>query len=224
MRILIVEDDPSLRRTLAIGLTAEGHTVLAAPDGRSGIDVCTRDKPDLVILDLGLPDISGLEVLRSLRSWSRRPVVVLSARSDSSDKVEALDAGADDYVTKPFGLEELLARIRAAGRRGRVEPPVVEAGELRIDVVRRQVTRAGQPTHLTPTEWALLEALLRTPGHLVRATDLLREVWGPAYNSETNYLRTYMATLRKKLEQHPARPRHLITEPGAGYRFELDPP
>jgi two-component system KDP operon response regulator KdpE len=223
MRILLVEDDATLRRTLAIGLGAEDHQVLTAGDGRTALQACREDDPDLVILDLGLPDMSGVEVLRSLRTWSKLPVIVLSARADSTDKVEALDVGADDYVTKPFGLAELLARIRAAGRRSGTDLPVVEVGDLYVDVGARQVTRGGEPVRLTPTEWAVLEVLLRTPGRLVNRTDLLHEVWGPKYDRETNYLRTYLGTLRKKLEADPARPRLLITEPGIGYRFDVSP-
>ena len=224
MRILLVEDDPTLRRTLAIGLRAEGHEVLTAGDGRTALAAAREDEPQLMVLDLGLPDISGVEVLTRLRGWTRLPVVVLSARSDSTDKVDALDRGADDYVTKPFGLAELLARIRATGRRSGTDLPAVTAGDLRIDVAAREATRAGTVVRLTPTEWQVLEVLLRSPGRLVPRADLLHEVWGPGYDRETNYLRTYLGTLRKKLEQDPARPEHLITEPGIGYRFVLGGP
>jgi len=223
MRILLVEDDPTLRRTLAIGLRAEGHEVLTAGDGRTALAAAREDDPQLMVLDLGLPDISGVEVLTRLRGWTQLPVVVLSARSDSTDKVDALDRGADDYVTKPFGMEELLARIRATGRRSGTDLPAVTAGDLRIDVAAREATRAGMPVRLTPTEWQVLEVLLRTPGRLVPRADLLHEVWGPGYDRETNYLRTYLGTLRKKLEADPGRPKHLITEPGVGYRFVLGP-
>ena len=219
MKVLVVDDDPTLRQTLAIGLRAEGHDVLIAADGRSALQAAAEDHPDLMVLDLGLPDLSGVEVLRELRAWSRLPVVVLSARDGSPDKVEALDLGADDYVTKPFGTDELLARIRAAGRRAGSDLPVVEAGALTIDVRARQVTRDGSVVRLTPTEWGLLEALVRRPGRLVSQQDLLHEVWGPSYGRETNYLRVYVAGLRKKLEDDPASPRHLVTEPGVGYRF-----
>ena len=221
MRILLVEDDPSLRRTLAIGLRAEGHEVLTAGDGRTALAAAREDEPQLMVLDLGLPDISGVEVLTRLRGWTPLPVIVLSARSDSTDKVDALDRGADDYVTKPFGMEELLARIRATGRRSGTDLPAVTAGDLRIDVAAREATRAGTAVRLTPTEWQVLEVLLRTPGRLVPRADLLHEVWGPGYDRETNYLRTYLGTLRKKLEVDPGRPEHLITEPGIGYRFVL---
>ena len=220
MRVLVVDDDPGLLRTLRIGLRALGHDVVPAADGRTALQAAREDAPDLVVLDLGLPDLDGVEVLRRLRAWSPVPVIVLSARADSRDKVEALDLGADDYVTKPFGMEELAARIRAAGRRSGSDLPVLETGDLHIDAAARRVTRAGEPVRLTPTEWALLVALLRTPGRLVGRQDLLHEVWGPAYHRETNYLRVYVANLRKKLEPDPAQPRHVITEPGIGYRFD----
>jgi two-component system, OmpR family, KDP operon response regulator KdpE len=219
VRILLVDDDATLRQTLAIGLRAQGHEVLLAADGRSALQAAREDQPDLVVLDLGLPDLSGVEVLRDLRTWSRLPVVVLSARDGSPDKVEALDLGADDYVTKPFGADELLARIRAAARRAGSDLPVFETGSLRIDVPARRVLRHGTAVRLTPTEWAMLEVLVRHPGRLVTQKDLLHEVWGPSYDRETNYLRVYVAGLRKKLEEDPASPRHLVTEPGLGYRF-----
>jgi two-component system KDP operon response regulator KdpE len=219
VRILLVDDDATLRQTLAIGLRAEGHDVLLSADGRSALQAATEDQPDLMVLDLGLPDLSGVEVLRELRRWSRLPVVVLSARDGSADKVEALDLGADDYVTKPFGVAELLARIRAAARRAGSDLPVVEAGSLTIDLPARRVTRDGSVVRLTPTEWGVLEVLVRHPGRLVSQKDLLHEVWGPSYDRETNYLRVYLAGLRKKLEDDPAVPRHLVTEPGMGYRF-----
>ncbi|MGZ4447305.1 MAG: winged helix-turn-helix domain-containing protein, partial [Nocardioides sp.] len=183
------------------------------------LQACREDDPDLVVLDLGLPDLPGTEVLARLRAWSALPVIVLSARQDSADKVGALDAGADDYVTKPFGMEELLARIRAAGRRSGADQPTVTAGDLVVDVAARVVTRAGEPVHLTPKEWGLLEALVRAEGRVVRREDLLHEVWGPQYGGEAHYLRTYLGTLRKKLEDDPSRPRHLLTEPGVGHRF-----
>jgi two-component system KDP operon response regulator KdpE len=224
MRILLVEDDRTLLRTLAIALRAEGHVVLIAADGRTALAAVAEDQPELVVLDLGLPDLSGMDVLRSVRGWSRLPVVVLSARSDSSDKVEALDAGADDYVTKPFGLEELLARIRAARRRNAPDLPPVVAGDLLVELDQRRVSRAGTQVHLTPKEWALLEVLVRAGGRVVAREELLHEVWGQAYGREGNYLRTFVGTLRKKLEADPALPRHLLTEPGVGYRFVADAP
>jgi two-component system KDP operon response regulator KdpE len=219
VRILLVDDDATLRQTLSIGLRAEGHEVLLAADGRTALQAAREDQPDLMVLDLGLPDLSGVEVLRELRTWSRLPVVVLSARDGSQDKVEALDLGADDYVTKPFGSEELLARIRATARRSGSDLPVVEARSLTIDLPARRVTRDGVVVRLTPTEWGVLEVLVRHPGRLVHQRDLLHEVWGPSYDRETNYLRVYLANLRKKLEDDPASPRHLVTEPGIGYRF-----
>jgi two-component system KDP operon response regulator KdpE len=221
VRVLVVDDDATLRRTLAIGLRAADHEVLIAADGRTALQAVREDRPDVVVLDLGLPDVSGVEVLRRLRVWSTVPVVVLSARAESTEKVEALDLGADDYVTKPFGMEELLARIRAAARRAGSDVPVLEAGDLVIDLPARRVTKAGEVVRLTPTEWGLLEMLVRTPGRLVAQRDLLHEVWGPAYDKETNYLRVYVGALRKKLEDDASAPRHLITEPGMGYRFEV---
>jgi two-component system KDP operon response regulator KdpE len=220
MRVLLVDDDATLRRTLGIALRAAGHEALLVADGRSALQALREDKPDVVVLDLGLPDVSGVEVLRQLRGWSTTPVVVLSARAESTEKVQALDLGADDYVTKPFGMDELLARVRAAARRAGSDLPVLDAGDLVIDLPARRVTKAGTVVRLTPTEWGLLEMLVRTPGRLVTQRDLLHEVWGPSYGRETNYLRVYVGGLRKKLEDDPGRPRHLITEPGMGYRFE----
>ncbi len=220
MKVLLVDDDATLRQTLGIALRAEGHEVLLAADGRSALQAAAEDQPDLLVLDLGLPDLSGVEVLRQLRTWSALPVVVLSARDGSRDMVEALDLGADDYVTKPFGTDELFARIRAASRRAGSDLPVVEAGALTIDVPARRVTRNGAVVRLTPTEWSLLEVLVRHAGRLVSQRDLLHEVWGPSYGKETNYLRVYVAGLRKKLEDDPAAPRHLLTEAGLGYRFQ----
>jgi two-component system KDP operon response regulator KdpE len=209
-----------LRQTLGIGLRAAGHEVLVTADGRSAIQAAHEDAPDVVVLDLGLPDLSGLDVLQRLRASSTIPVVVLSARAESTEKVQALNLGADDYVTKPFGMDELLARIRAVARRAGSDVPVIRAGDLVIDLPARRVARAGVVIRLTPTEWGLLDLLVRTPGRLVSQQDLLHQVWGPAYGRETHYLRVYVAALRKKLEHDPASPRHLITEPGMGYRFE----
>ena len=219
--VLVVDDEPAIVRTLSINLRARDYEVFVAGDGRTALDVCREEKPDVVLLDLGLPDLSGVEVLRKLRTWSQVPVVVLSARHGSDDKVEALDEGADDYVTKPFGMDELLARVRAAVRRsgGSEADAVVETDAFRLDLAAKQAWRDGSEVHLTPTEWSLLEALVRRPGRLVPQRQLLKDVWGPAYGSETHYLRVYMAQLRRKLEPDPARPRHLITEPGMGYRF-----
>jgi two-component system KDP operon response regulator KdpE len=220
-RIVVVDDDVALLRTLSISLRAHGYDVLTAADGRTAMACCREEKPDVVILDLGLPDVSGVDVLRDLRAWTRLPVIVLSARQGSTDKVEALDLGADDYVTKPFGMDELMARVRAAVRRsaGGEEPPEVVTPSFRIDLVAKRVWRQGSELHLTPTEWKLVEALVTRPGRLVSQRQLLNEVWGPGYGTETNYLRVYMAGLRRKLEPDPARPRHFITEPGMGYRF-----
>jgi two-component system KDP operon response regulator KdpE len=180
--------------------------------------------PDLVLLDLGLPDLDGVDVIRRLRDHSDVPIVVLSARAGSTDKVGALDAGADDYVTKPFGVDELLARLRAVLRRSpdSADPAPVRLGDAVVDLAARTVTRAGEPVHLTPTEWGVLEVLLRNPGRLVPQRQLLHAVWGPSYDTETNYLRLYLAQLRRKLEPVPARPRYLLTEPGMGYRFRPD--
>ncbi|MDX6359336.1 MAG: two-component system, OmpR family, operon response regulator KdpE [Nocardioidaceae bacterium] len=219
--MLLVDDDATLRQTLGIGLRAAGHDVLIAGDGRTALQAAREDRPDIVVLDLGLPDLSGFDVLRRLRAWSTVPVVVLSARAESSEKVQALDLGADDYVTKPFGMEELLARVRAAARRAGSDVPVLSAGDLVIDLPARRVTKSGAVVRLTPTEWGLLEMLVRAPGRLVSQQDLLHEVWGPTYSRETNYLRVYVGGLRKKLEDDPSTPRHLITEPGMGYRFEV---
>ncbi|WP_275007108.1 response regulator [Promicromonospora iranensis] len=222
-RVLVVDDDTALARALAINLRAHGWDVTVAPTGAAGLDAVSSARPDVVLLDLGLPDMPGLDVIAGIRGWTRVPIVVLSARQLGDDKVDALDAGADDYVTKPFAMNELLARLRAAVRRaepGQAEEPVVTAGELRIDLARRTVSRAGADVRLSPTEWALLEVLVRNRGRLVDRKQLLHEVWGPAYSTETNYLRVYTAQLRRKLERDPSHPRHILTHPGAGYRFE----
>jgi two-component system KDP operon response regulator KdpE len=217
-RVLVVDDEASIRRALQIGLRAHGYDVLIAADARTALDACREDAPDLVLLDLGLPDRSGFDVIRDLREWSTIPVIVVSARHGATDKVDALDLGADDYVTKPFGMDELMARLRAAVRRaGSVAR--VDTEDFAVDLGARQVSRGGQPVRLTPTEWSLLAALVTRPGRLVSRERLLHEVWGPAYGSETNYQRVYIANLRKKLEPDPARPRYLHTEPGMGYRF-----
>ncbi|RIQ34039.1 response regulator [Jiangella rhizosphaerae] len=222
-RVLVVDDEQALTRALAINLRARGWQVVTAADGRGALDAAAREHPDVVLLDLGLPDMDGVEVIEGLRGWTTVPIIVLSARVGSDDKVEALDAGADDYVTKPFGMDELLARLRAARRRAAPldgEPAIVTAGELTIDLARKKVSRSGADVRLTPTEWHLLEVLVRNAGRLVSRQQLLREVWGPQYESETGYLRVYSAQLRRKLEPDPSRPRHIITEPGMGYRFE----
>jgi two-component system KDP operon response regulator KdpE len=220
-RVLVVDDDPHLLRALRISLRAAGHEVVTAPDGTTALHEAAGAHPDVVVLDLGLPDLDGTEVLAGLRPWFTGPVLVLSARSDSRDKVDALDAGADDYVTKPFDMAELLARLRAAVRRGADGPgePVVTTEHFTVDLAARQVRVDGAIVRLTPTEWALLSELVRAPGRLVGQRELLQSVWGPAYERETNYLRVYLAQLRRKLEPDPANPRYLHTEPGMGYRF-----
>ena len=221
-RILIVEDEAGLRRALAINLRAHGYTPDLAADGTAALQVAAHHPPDAVVLDLGLPDIDGVEVIEGLRGWSQAPILVLSARSGEHDKVLALDAGADDYVTKPFGMDELLARLRAALRRSPsgADVPAVTIGEATVDFAAKRATRRdGEAVRLTPTEWHLLEVLVRHEGKLVPHRQLLQEVWGPRYATETNYLRVYIAQLRRKLEPEPARPLHLLTEPGVGYRF-----
>jgi two-component system KDP operon response regulator KdpE len=224
IRVLVVDDDRPLARALAINLKAHGYDVTVAHDGRTALTEVSRAHPAVVVLDLGLPDIDGIEVLAGIRGWSATPVIVLSARSTSAEKVEALDAGADDYVTKPFGMEELLARIRAAVRRTTPARPdvvdVVTTDAFTVDLGAHRVSRGNDTVRLTPTEWSLLELLVRNPGKLVPQRNLLIEVWGPAYEHETHYLRVYLAQLRRKLEPDPAHPRYLITEPGVGYRFE----
>jgi two-component system KDP operon response regulator KdpE len=224
-RVLIVEDEPQLRRALGINLRARRYEVVTAGDGAGGLRAAAASPPDLVILDLGLPDMDGVEVVHGLRGWTRIPIIILSARDSQDDKVGALDAGADDYLTKPFGMDELLARMRAALRRAHpledgANAPVITTEAFTIDLAAKRVTRADSEVRLTPTEWHLLEVLTRYPGKLVPGKQLLQEVWGPAHGAETNYLRVYMAQLRRKLEAEPSHPRHLITEPGLGYRFE----
>ena len=221
-RVLLVDDDAPLLRALAINLRSRGWAVTTSSDGRSALERAADSRPDVIVLDLGLPDIDGQEVITRLRVWSSTPIVVLTARHSRQQTVAALDAGADDYVTKPFSVDELLARIRAAARRSAPEDnaAVVEAGALQVDLARKKVHRSGAEVRLTPTEWALLEVLVRNRGHLVGTTALLQEVWGPAYGTETNYLRVYVAQLRRKLEDDPSTPRHLITRPAQGYVFE----
>jgi len=222
-RVLVVDDEAGLARALAINLRARNYEVEVAPDGRTGLELAARTHPDVVVLDLGLPDMDGVEVVAGLRGWTQIPIIVLSARAMSEDKVEALDAGADDYVTKPFGMDELLARLRAAVRRGQATEhgePVVETASFTVDLAAKRVHRDGVDVRLTPTEWHLLEVLAKSIGRLVPQRQLLKEVWGPAYDKETHYLRVYLAQLRRKLEPDPSHPRHLITEPGMGYRLE----
>jgi two-component system, OmpR family, KDP operon response regulator KdpE len=221
-RVLIVDDDRQLLRALAINLRARHYEVDTVADGTSALATAGKRPPDLIILDLGLPDLNGVEVVHGLRGWCTAPIVVLSARDAQADKVAALDAGADDYVTKPFGMDELLARIRAALRRTTPDTgtATVRTAAFTIDLAARRATTAQGDVRLTPTEWNLLEILVRNPGKLIAQKQLLHDVWGPGYEAETNYLRVYMAQLRRKLELDPARPDHLITEPGMGYRFE----
>jgi two-component system KDP operon response regulator KdpE len=220
-RVLVIDDDPHLLRALRITLRAAGHDVVTAPDGRTALQLAAAVPPDVIVLDLGLPDLDGTEVLAALRPAYAGPVLVLSARADSQDKVRALDAGADDYVTKPFDMSEFLARLRAVLRRGPSEPAdrFVTTEHFTVDLVDRQVTVGGAPVRLTPTEWALLEPLVRQPGRLIGQRQLLQTVWGPTSQRETHYLRVYLAQLRRKLEPDPAHPRYLRTEPGMGYRF-----
>jgi two-component system KDP operon response regulator KdpE len=220
-RILIVDDDRQLLRALRITLAARGYDVSIEADGTGGLAAASRTRPDLLIVDLGLPDIDGVAVVEALRGWSTAPIIVLSARHAEAAKVNALDAGADDYVTKPFGMDELIARVRAALRRATpaAEAPVITTEAFTIDLASKRVTGPNGDVRLTPTEWHLLEVLARHPGKLVGHKQLLHEVWGPQYETETNYLRVYMANLRRKLEPDPANPRYLITEPGIGYRF-----
>ena len=220
--ILVVDDDPHIVRALAITLKGQGYTVVTATDGQSALHSAAQRPIAVMILDLGLPDMDGTAVISALREWSSVPILVLSARHGSSDKVEALDAGADDYITKPFGLDELLARLRALLRRS-IEPGedviTVETSSFTVDLNKRQITKSGLDVRMTPTEWNILDILLRNPDKLITQQQLLTEVWGPAYAKEANYLRVYMAQLRRKLENEPGNPRHLITEPGMGYRF-----
>ena len=221
--ILVVDDEPHLLRTLAINLRARDYTVHTAGDARSALQAIHDEAPDLVVLDLGLPDLDGVEVIRRVRAAYDLPVIVLSARTDSIDKVEALDLGADDYVTKPFAMDELLARVRVAIRHNQTtdDPsvPPLATPHFHLDFAERRATVADEEVRLTPTEWRLLEVLGRRPGHLVPQRDLLREVWGPGYSRESNYLRVYANQLRRKLEPDPANPVYLITEPGHGYRL-----
>ena len=230
MKILIADDDPQILRALRITLTASGYDVITAGDGREALRAAADRHPDLIVLDLGMPGLTGIEVIEGVRGWSSVPILVVSGRSDSLDKVEALDAGADDYVTKPFLIDELLARIRALTRRlPQEEPtaPVVRFGEVVVDLSARTVTRsqaggAVTAVRLTPTEWQMLELLIRNAGRLVTRRTLLTEIWGTEHVRDTGYLRLYMAQLRKKLEREPAAPQHLLTEAGMGYRLVLD--
>ena len=220
-RVLVVDDEAPILRALRINLTARQYEVSTAADGTSGLEAMARDRPDVLILDLGLPDMDGTDVIRGVRGWTSAPIIVLSAWGQESQKVAALDAGADDYVTKPFGMDELLARLRAAVRRASPAPdePLMATADFTVDLAAKRVTRDSGDIRLTPTEWQLLEILVRNADRLVTQRQLLQEVWGPSYHSEANYLRVYVANLRRKLEPDPSRPRYLLTEPGMGYRF-----
>ena len=227
IKVLVVDDEPQILRALRINLRARGYDVEVAACGTEALRVAATQQPELVVLDLGLPDLDGLDVIHGLRGWTAVPIIVLSGRSGSSDKVAALDAGADDYVTKPFGIDELLARIRAVTRRAAGQATAgatVTIGRWQIQLADRVVrrTEGTEQVRLTPTEWKLLEILVQNPGKLVSQRQLLQEVWGPQYGNETNYLRQYMAQLRRKLEDDPSHPRHLLTEPGMGYRLHLN--
>lgn len=224
-KVLVVDDDHQIREALRRGLRARGYEVLTAGNGETALDVLAGASVDVVVLDLGLPGIDGHEVIRRLRSFSDVPVVVLSVRESQSEKVTALDAGADDYVVKPFGMDELLARMRAALRRARPEEarPKLKFGDLEIDLARQFVTFEGEPVHLTPTEYRLLEALATNAGKLLTHSWLLRRVWGPAYDRESHYVRVYVQQLRQKLGDDPGHPRYIITEPGLGYRWKPEP-
>ena len=221
-RVLVVDDEPQILRALGANLKARGYTVDLATTGEAALVRAADHPPDLVVLDLGLPGISGIEVIGGLRGWSTVPILVLSARDGERDKIDALDAGADDYVTKPFGMGELLARIRAALRRDltAAEAPIVATPDFSVDLAAKRVTRAGSEVRLTPIEWGIVEVLVRNAGKLVASRQLLQQVWGPEYGTETNYLRVHLAHIRRKLEPEPARPRYFVTEPGMGYRFE----
>jgi two-component system, OmpR family, KDP operon response regulator KdpE len=223
-RVLVVDDDRQLLRALHVTLAARGYQIVPAGTGAAALAAASAQPPDLVILDLGLPDLDGVAVIEGLRGWCAAPIIVLSARHEERAKVRALDAGADDYLTKPFGMEELLARLRAALRRSLpvTGAATVSTKAFTVDLSARRVTTGEGEIRLTPTEWHLLEILVRDPGKLVTQRELLRQVWGPSYSTETNYLRVHLANLRRKLEPDPARPTYLVTEPGIGYRFEPD--
>ncbi|MEV7692796.1 response regulator [Microbacterium sp. NPDC089189] len=223
MKILVADDDPQLVRALRITLAAHGYDVVAAADGAAAVTLAAQTHPDLVLLDLGMPHLDGVQVIEALRGWTTAPIIVVSGRTGSADKVDALDAGADDYVTKPFQIDELLARLRALGRRTASTPdaPVVRFADVELDLAAKTVRRDGERVHLTPTEWRMLEFLARHPGALVTRQSLLKEIWASEQVSDSGYLRLYMSQLRKKLERDPAHPVHLLTEPGMGYRLVL---
>jgi len=225
-RILVVDDEAQIRKALSVNLTARGYEVDLAETGEEALAKAAAHHPDLVLLDVGLPGIDGVQVVEGLRGWTTVPIIMLSVRDSEADKVRALDAGDDDYVTKPFGMNEVLARLRAALRRHQPVPeqPVVTTASFALDLAQKTATFAdGEHAHLTPTEWAIVESLVRHPGRLITQRQLLQQVWGPQYEHETNYLRVHLAAIRKKLEPEPGRPRYFVTEPGIGYRFEPDP-
>lgn len=221
MRVLVADDDPQILRALSIILRAHGYDVVSARDGRAALDAAAHERPDLILLDLGMPRLDGIQIIQAVRGWTTTPILVVSGRSDTAGKVDALDAGADDYITKPFATEELLARIRALVRRTpeSTNEPLISFADVVVDLVQRQVRRAGADVRLTPTEWAVLEPLIRNPHRLVTQQTLLTSIWGPNHTRDSGYLRIYLASLRKKLEPQPSRPQHLLTEPGIGYRF-----
>ncbi|MGH9246114.1 MAG: response regulator [Acidimicrobiales bacterium] len=225
-RVLAVDDEPQILRALATNLRARGYQVDLAPTGEEALRLAADHRPDVVVLDLGLPGISGREVIVGLRGWTDIPIIILSARDAETDKIDALDAGADDYITKPFGMGELLARLRAALRRAAptAEEAVVTTPDFTVDLAAKRVVRDGDEVRLTPTEWHLVEVLVRNAGKLVTQRRLLQEVWGPQYRNETNYLRVHLAHIRRKLEPEPSRPRYFLTEPGIGYRFKAPQP
>jgi two-component system, OmpR family, KDP operon response regulator KdpE len=226
-RLLVVDDEPQIRRALELNLRARDYEIVAAATGEEAIRLAASERPDLLILDLGLPGMDGIDVIQALRGWSNVPILILSVRDREEDKVAALDAGADDYVTKPFGMDELLARVRVLERRlstGSDTPPTVATRDFTIDLAAKRITTsAGDVVHLTPTEWRIVETLIRHPGHLVSQSQLLTSVWGPGYETESNYLRVHLSHIRHKLEPDPSRPRYFHTEPGMGYRFEGAP-
>ncbi|HWC34549.1 MAG TPA: response regulator [Mycobacteriales bacterium] len=225
-KVLVVDDEPQILRALRVNLSARSYDVSTATTGRQALDAAAKERPDLIVLDLGLPDIDGIDVIQAIRGWSNTPIVILSGRLNSDEKIRALDAGADDYVTKPFNVDELVARVRAVTRRaGGDATTVVQIGDVTVDLQAHRVSKAGADgtaaeVRLTPTEWHLLEILVRNPGRLVTQRELIRGVRGPHHDDVAHYLRQYMAQLRRKIEQNPARPKHLLTEPGMGYRFQ----
>lgn len=225
-RVLIIEDEPEIRRFLRVSLSEHGYLTLEAGEGGEGLTMAAAERPDLVILDLGLPDMDGMDVAKRIREWSKVPIIILSARGQETDKVTALDSGADDYLTKPFGVQELLARMRVALRKYTQvsdgdKDPIFTAGKLKVDMAKRLVYLNDEEIHLTPIEYKLLHELIKNAGGLVTQQSLLRNVWGPGYAKEGHYLRVYMGNLRRKLEEDPAQPQYLITEPGVGYRLRI---